>query len=101
MPFIEMTDFRLDADCGEQPPSADPKDQLLHETQFRRASVKLAGNPSVRRVVRRIVAVPQVKLRSAHLDLPGAQPDRMARQLAQSAHPFPVPLAQRPARELS
>ena len=25
MPFIQMTDFRLDAECGEQPPAANPE----------------------------------------------------------------------------
>ena len=31
MPFIQVTDFRLDAECGEQPPSANPEKQFLLE----------------------------------------------------------------------
>ena len=29
MPFVQMTDFRLDAERAEQPPSADSQEQLL------------------------------------------------------------------------
>ncbi len=32
MAFIEMADFRLDAQCGQQSPSADPEEQFLLET---------------------------------------------------------------------
>ena len=81
MPLIQVADFRLDAERGEQPPSADAQDQLLHEAQIRPAAVKLAGNPPVRRKIRRIIAVQQVKLQSADLNLPGAKPDRITRQV--------------------
>jgi hypothetical protein len=39
MPFIQVTDFRLDAERAEQPPSADPEKQLLFESQFRAAAI--------------------------------------------------------------
>ena len=81
MPFIQVADFRLDAERGEQPPSTDPKHQLLHEAQIRPAAVKLAGNPPIRRKVRRIIAVQQVELQPADLNLPGAKPDRVTRQV--------------------
>jgi hypothetical protein len=31
MPFIQVTDFGLDAKRGEQPPSANPEEQFLFE----------------------------------------------------------------------
>ena len=37
MPLIEMTDFRLDAECGEQSPAANSEKDFLLETQFRAA----------------------------------------------------------------
>ena len=81
MPLIQVTDFRLDAERGKQSPSADSQYQLLHEAQIRSAAVKLAGNSPVWRKVRRIVAVQQVELQSADLNLPGAKPDRVTWQV--------------------
>src|SRR6185312_11611949 len=101
MPFVQVTDFGLDAESGEQPPSADPKYQLLHEAQIRPAAVELAGNPAVRWKVRRIVAVQQVELQSADLNLPGAQPDRVTRQVELQPQPLAVRGAQRSNRQLS
>ena len=40
MPLIEVTDFRLDAERAEQPPSADPEEQFLLEAQLRPAPRK-------------------------------------------------------------
>ena len=77
MPFVQVTDFRLDAERSEQPPSANPEKQFLLETQLRPAAIQLAGNPSMNGEVRRVVAVQKEKLYSADLDLPGAQPDRV------------------------
>ena len=37
MPFIQVTDFRLDAQGGEQAPSADAQEHLLLEAQLRPA----------------------------------------------------------------
>ena len=37
MPFIQVTDLRLDAERAEQPPSADPEQQFLLEAQLRPA----------------------------------------------------------------
>ena len=51
--------------------------------------------------VRRVIAVQQVKLHSADLDLPGAQPDRVSRQRDLQPQPLPVRLAQRRDRQLS
>ena len=79
MPFIQVTDFRLDAQRTKQSPSADPEKQFLLEAQLRPAAIQFAGNPSMSGKVRRVIAVQQVKLHSADLDLPGAQPDRVTR----------------------
>ena len=60
MPFIEMTDLRLDTQRVEQSPSADPEQQFLLKAKLRPATIELAGNPSVSGEVRRVVAVQQV-----------------------------------------
>ncbi len=80
MPFVEVTDFRLEAECPEKSPTADPEEQFLLEAQFRPAAVQLARDPAIRRDIGRVVAVQQVKLHPADLDLPGAQPDRVTGQ---------------------
>ncbi len=95
MPFVQVADFRFDTERGEQPPAANPEDHLLHQALIRRAPVKLTGYSPVRRVVRRIVAVQEVKLHTAHLDLPGAQPDRVAGQAELYPQPLPVGMTQR------
>ena len=101
MPFVQVTDFRLDAECGEQPPAANPEKQFLLEAQLRPAAIQLAGNPSMRGKVRRVIAVQQVKFDSADLDLPGAQPDRVTGQGDLQPQPLAVRLAQRRDRQLS
>ena len=47
MPFIEVTDFRTDAERAEQPPAADSEDQFLVEPQLRPAAIQLARDPAV------------------------------------------------------
>ena len=39
MPFIQVTDFRPNAQCPEQPPAANPEKQFLLETQLRPAAI--------------------------------------------------------------
>ena len=85
----------------EQPPSADPEHQFLLEAQFRPAAVKLAGNASMSGIIRRVIAVQQVKLHSADLNLPGAQPDRVTGQFNLQPQPLAIGLAQRRDRQLS
>ena len=80
MPFIQVTDFRLDAERAQQSPAANPKQQFLLEAQLRPAAIQLAGNSSMSGEVRRVIAIQQVELHSTHLDLPGAQPNRVTRQ---------------------
>ncbi|HEY5475172.1 MAG TPA: hypothetical protein VIK11_00530 [Tepidiformaceae bacterium] len=75
MPFIQVADFWLDAERREQSPSANPEQDFLLEAQLRPTSVKFAGNASVGRVIRYVIAVQQVQLYATHLNLPGAQPD--------------------------
>src|SRR5204863_9893840 len=75
MPFIQMTNFRPNAKRTKQAPSANPEQQFLLEAQLRPTAIQLARNPSMNREVRRVIAVQQIKLRSADLDLPCAQPD--------------------------
>src|ERR1019366_10574326 len=93
--------FRLEAECAEQPPSADPEHQFLLQAQVRAAPIQLAGNPAMCGKVRGVIAVQQVKLHSADLDLPGTQPDRVSRQRDLQPQPLPVWLAQRRDRQLS
>ena len=100
MPFIQMTDFRLDAQCVEQPPAADPEQQFLQEAQLRAAAIQFARNPSMSREVRRVIAVQQVKLHSTDLDLPGAQPERVTRQRDLQPQPLAVRLSHRRDRQL-
>ena len=51
--------------------------------------------------VRGVVAVQQIERRAADLHLPGAQPDRVARQHDFQPQPFAVRLAQRRDRQLA
>src|SRR5438094_4025116 len=74
MPFIQMADFRLNAKRTKQSPSADPEQYFLLEAQLRPTAIQFAGNASMRREIRRVIAVQQVQLHSADLHLPGAQP---------------------------
>ena len=77
MAFVQVTDFRLDAERASNRHPPIPSTSLLFQPQLRPAPVQLAGNPSMSGVIRRVIAVQQVKLHSADLDLPGAQPDRV------------------------
>ena len=91
--FIQMTDLWLKAKCAKQPPSANPEQQFLLEAQFRPAAVEFAGNSPMSGKVCRVIAVQQIKLHSADLNLPGAQPDRVAGQSNLQAQPLSVRLA--------
>ena len=90
VPFIQVANLRLDAERGKEPPAADPKDQLLHQAQVRPAAIKLAGDPAIRRKVRRVIAVEQVELQSADLGLPSAQPYRIAGQVELQPQPLTI-----------
>src|SRR5664279_1416788 len=39
VPFIQVTDLRLDPECAEQSPSADPEEYFLLEAQLRAAAI--------------------------------------------------------------
>jgi hypothetical protein len=67
MPFIEVTNLRLNAESNEQSPSTDSKQ---FETQLRPAAIQLTGNAPVRRIIGGVIAVEQVELHAPHLDLP-------------------------------
>ena len=90
MPFIQVTDFRLDAQRAEQSPAANPEKHFLLEAQLRPAPIQFAGDPSMNGNVRRVIAIQQVELDSTGLDLPGAQPDRVTWQGDLQAQPFAV-----------
>ena len=75
--FIQMADLRCDAERGEQSPAADAEHQLLQNAQIGSPAIKLAGDTAKGWVVGGVVAVEQVKLRPADLDLPGAQLDQI------------------------
>jgi hypothetical protein len=72
MSLIQVADLRLEADRRKQLPSTNPEQQLLLEAQLRATAVQLAGNAAVRGVIRRVIAVQQVKLHSTDLYLPNA-----------------------------
>ncbi len=101
VPFIRATDLRLDTERVERPPYADPGQPFLLDAQLRAAPIVLAGDRSMSRSVRRVIAVQQVKLHAAGLPLPGAHPARVSRQ--RDLHPQPLPIwpAQRRDRQLS
>ena len=71
------------------------------ETQLRSAAIQLAGNSSMSGEIRRVIAIQQVKVHPADLDLPGAQPDRITRQGDLQPQPLAVRLAQRRDWQLS
>src|SRR5208282_43068 len=75
MAFIQVTNFRMDPERAEQPPAANPEKQFLFEAHLRPAAIQLTGDPSMSGIVRRVIAVQEVELDPASLDLPGAQPD--------------------------
>jgi len=86
--------FGPDPERIEQAPPADAEYELLIKTQFRPApysSLVMLGEPGGSQVI----AVEQVKLYSANLGLPGAQPDRITGQVELQPQPLPVRLAQR------
>ena len=94
MPFIQVTNLRLDAQGHEQSPSADAEEHFLLQAQFRSAAIKFAGDSPMRRKVCRVVTIEQIKLHPADLDLPGAEPNRVSRQGDLQAQPFAVGFAQ-------
>ena len=93
VPFIEMTDFGLQTQCAQKTPASDPEKKFLLQAQFRPAAVQLACDPAVRGEVRGVVRVQEIKLPSADLDLPGAQPDRISGQGDLQAQPLAVGVA--------
>jgi hypothetical protein len=90
--FIEVAHFRLEAECGEQAPAADAEHQLLHETQVGITAIQGTRDAAVRREVRCIIAVEQIEPRASDLNLPGPQPDRVARHIEPQPQPLPVRL---------
>jgi hypothetical protein len=90
VPLIQVTDLRLDPERAEQPPSADPEEQLLLEAQLRPASIELAGDSPMNREVRGVIAVQKVELHSSDLNLPRPQPDRVTRQRDLQPQPLSV-----------
>ena len=93
MPFIQVTHLRFDPERAEQPPSADPEQDFLLEAQFGAAAIEFAGDPPMCGKIRRIITIEEVKLHSADLNLPGAQPDRISRQRDFQPQPLPVRVA--------
>ena len=93
MPFIQVTDFWFNAQCGEQPPAANSKQHFLLEAQLWSAAIQFTGDPAMRGKVRRVIAVQQVKFHSTDLDLPRAQPNRVTGQGDLQPQPLAVWLA--------
>ncbi len=101
MSLIQVTDLRLYPERPQQTPSPDPEQQFLLEAQLRAAAIQFARDGAMSGDVRGVIAVQQVELHSADLDLPGAQPNRISRQWDLQAQPLAVRLTQRRDRQLS
>src|SRR5690348_9336294 len=95
-----MANLWIEPESREQPPATDAEHELLHETQIGASAVELARDTPVRGIVRDIVAVEQVKPHPPDLHLPGAQPDRMTRQIELQSQPVTVRPTQRHHRQL-
>ncbi len=87
------------AASSRQPPS--PSASSCCKPDFRSAAVQLAGDSAVGGEIRRVVRVEQVELHAADLDLPCAQPERIAGQHDLQPQPFAVRLPQRRDRQLA
>ena len=90
MPFIQVTDFRLDAESIEQAPSPDPEKQFLLQAHFHPSPVQLSGDSPMGRSVRCVIGIQQIQLRPADPDLPGAQPYGISGQGDLNPQPFAV-----------
>ena len=100
VPFVEMTDLRLDPERIKQTPATHPEHDLLLQAQLRAASIQLACDAPVNWKVCRIIRIQQIQLPSANLDLPGAQPDGGAGQRYLYAQPLAIGLENRRDRQL-
>src|SRR5450631_1969352 len=94
MTFIEMAHLRLDSESPQQSPTGDPEQQFLLQAQFRSAAIQLAGDAAMDWIIRGVIAVQQVQLYPTDLNLPSAQPDRVAGQGDLQSQPFAVRLTQ-------
>ena len=101
MPFVKMADVRFDPKRGQQSPTADPEHHFLFQAQFRAAAIQLAGDAAMHGEVGRVIRVEQVERQPAHLDPPGAQPDRVTGQRDLQPQPLAVRLAHWRDRQLS
>ena len=75
------------------------QEHLLRQAQLRTAAAQLARNASMRGIIRGVIAVEQIRLHSADLNRPGAQPDRVTRQCDLQPQPLAVRLGTRIALE--
>jgi len=99
--FVQVAHFGADPERYQQSPPADAEEQFLSETQLGPAAVKLTGDPPPSGDVGGVVAVEQVQLHSADLDLPGPKPYRITRQHDLQPQPFAVGPADRCNRQLA
>ena len=92
--FVQVADLRLQSERAQQPPSADPEQHFLLQSQLRPAAIQLARDAAMSGKVGGVVAIQQVEFDPAHLDLPGAQPDRVSGQCNLEPQPFAIWLTQ-------
>src|SRR6516225_5064954 len=72
--LVQMADLRLITKRFQQSPTKDPEQNLLKQPRLGVATIELAGNLTMNRVIRWIVRVEEIELRSSHLGFPCAHP---------------------------
>jgi len=81
MTFVQVADFRLQAEGSQEPPAPYAEDQLLPQSVVPTPSVEFTGNAAIRRDIRRVVRVQEIQFRPAYLHFPGANPEIGARKV--------------------
>src|SRR5262249_26289807 len=74
VPFIEVQNVDLEAQCGEHPPSAHPEDNLLEQPAFRLVDVQFTRGTSIARAVKRMIGIEQIE--TAPPDVRAPDPDQ-------------------------
>ena len=88
--LVEMAHVGLELQGLEKPPPADPQHDFLLQPQLRSTSVKLARDTAASGEIGNVVAVEQVQVQPAHLHLPRAQPEAVARHANLQPQPFAI-----------
>jgi len=101
MAFIQMADFRAQAEPAQQPPPRQAQNDLLFQAQLRPAAIEFAGDAAVCGRIRRVIGIQQVEPRPAYLHLPGANPELESGKGDRQSHPFSIRFSQGSNGQLS